>query len=146
MYSTGKTLFFTPFLELESPALVQNQLTFSGSSDMLDEGRRRVDMLLSSIRFEDTALGHVSFIEEKISGTVSWHKRQIAAILEQAQEGDTIIVSELSRLGRSMLECMEILSRNAEGRSRLRRERQLATQQQHPEQDRRDGFCHGRRN
>lgn len=30
--------------------------------------------------------------------------------MEQANEGDTIIVSELSRLGRSMLECMEILS------------------------------------
>src|SRR5690348_3347141 len=55
-------------------------------------------------------LGHVQFVEEKISGKISWRKRQIAAILEQAQEGDTIIVSELSRLGRSMLECMEILS------------------------------------
>ncbi len=55
-------------------------------------------------------LGHVQFIEEKIGGSISWRKRQIAAILENAQEGDTIIVSELSHLGRSMLECMEILS------------------------------------
>ena len=55
-------------------------------------------------------LGHVQFVEEKASGKVSWRKRQIATILENAQEGDTIIVSELSRLGRSMLECMEILS------------------------------------
>ena len=55
-------------------------------------------------------LGHVQFIEEKVSGTVSWKKRKIAEILETAQKGDTIIVSELSRLGRSMLECMEILS------------------------------------
>ncbi len=55
-------------------------------------------------------LEHVQFIEEKISGKISWRKRQIASILENAQEGDTIIVSELSRLGRSMLECMEILS------------------------------------
>ena len=31
-------------------------------------------------------------------------------MLEDAQTGDNIIVSELSRLGRSMLECMEILS------------------------------------
>jgi DNA invertase Pin-like site-specific DNA recombinase len=30
--------------------------------------------------------------------------------LEALQEGDNLIVSELSRLGRSMLECMEILS------------------------------------
>jgi DNA invertase Pin-like site-specific DNA recombinase len=29
-------------------------------------------------------LGHVSFIEEKISGKISWRKRQIAAILENA--------------------------------------------------------------
>lgn len=55
-------------------------------------------------------LGHVQFIEEKISGKVTWRKRRIASILEQAQDGDAIIVSELSRLGRSMLECMEILS------------------------------------
>jgi DNA invertase Pin-like site-specific DNA recombinase len=55
-------------------------------------------------------LGHVHFVEEKVSGKVSWRKRKIADILDNAQPGDTIIVSELSRLGRSMLECMEILS------------------------------------
>jgi DNA invertase Pin-like site-specific DNA recombinase len=55
-------------------------------------------------------LGHVQFIEEKVSGKVSWKKRKIAEILDSAQKGDNIIVSELSRLGRSMLECMEILS------------------------------------
>ena len=55
-------------------------------------------------------LGHVQFEDEKVSGKVSWRKRKIADILESTQAGDTIIVSELSRLGRSMLECMEILS------------------------------------
>lgn len=55
-------------------------------------------------------LGHVKFVEEKVSGKVSWRKRKIAEILETCKAGDTIIVSELSRLGRSMLECMEILS------------------------------------
>ncbi len=55
-------------------------------------------------------LGHVQFVEEKVSGSVSWRKRKVAEILESARPGDTIIVSELSRLGRSMLECMEILS------------------------------------
>ena len=55
-------------------------------------------------------LGHVQFVEEKVSGKVSWRKRKIAEILDAAQKGDNIIVSELSRLGRSMLECMEILS------------------------------------
>ncbi len=58
----------------------------------------------------DKDLGKVHFIEERISGKVSWKKRKIANILESLHESDNIIVSELSRLGRSMLECMEILS------------------------------------
>jgi len=37
-------------------------------------------------------------------------RRKIAQVLDDLQIGDTLIVSELSRLGRSMLECMEILS------------------------------------
>src|ERR687896_1633654 len=55
-------------------------------------------------------LGHVHFIEEKVSGKVPWRNRKIADILNSSQKEDNIIVSELSRLGRSMLECMEILS------------------------------------
>jgi DNA invertase Pin-like site-specific DNA recombinase len=59
-------------------------------------------------------LGQVEFVEEKVSGKVSWRKRQIAQVLENCQPGDSIIVSELSRLGRSMLECIEILSQATE--------------------------------
>jgi len=55
-------------------------------------------------------LGRVTFVEEVASGRTSWRDRRIAGILDELQEGDTIIVAELSRLGRSMLECMEILS------------------------------------
>ncbi len=54
--------------------------------------------------------GKVHFVEETVSGKINWHKRKIANILEESSKGDRIIVSELSRLGRSMLECMEILS------------------------------------
>lgn len=57
----------------------------------------------------DKDLGKVEFIEEKISGTVSWKKRKIAEIVKQLTEGDNIIVSELSRIGRSMLEIMQVL-------------------------------------
>lgn len=55
-------------------------------------------------------LGQVTFVEEKASGKISWHKRRIAGVIDELQDGDSLIVSELSRLGRSMLECMEILS------------------------------------
>lgn len=55
-------------------------------------------------------LGKVEFVEEKISGKVSWKQRQIATILSDLKKGDVILLSEFSRLGRSMLECMEIIS------------------------------------
>jgi DNA invertase Pin-like site-specific DNA recombinase len=61
-------------------------------------------------------LGRVRFVEEKISGKVSWRKRKVAEVLESLQANDAIVVSELSRLGRSMLECMEILSVAAQKR------------------------------
>jgi len=41
---------------------------------------------------------------------LSWKKRKVAELLDGCNAGDNILVSELSRLGRSMLECMEILS------------------------------------
>jgi len=50
-------------------------------------------------------LGTVQFIEEIATGRTPWRERRIAKILEDLQQGD-----ELSRLGRSMLECMEILA------------------------------------
>ena len=61
-------------------------------------------------------LGRVRFVEEKISGKVSWRERKVAEVLESLRANDAIVVSELSRLGRSMLECMEILSVAAQKR------------------------------
>ena len=55
-------------------------------------------------------LGHVEWVEEKVSGRVSWKKREIGWVMNELNSGDNLIVSELSRLGRSMLQCMEILS------------------------------------
>lgn len=58
----------------------------------------------------ERGLGQVQWVEEHVSGRVSWRTRKLGAVIENAKAGDTLIVSELSRLGRSMLECMEILS------------------------------------
>jgi len=55
-------------------------------------------------------LGKVHFVEEIASGRTPWRARRIAQVLEELQTGHTLIVAELSRLGRSMLECMEILA------------------------------------
>ncbi len=54
--------------------------------------------------------GHVEFVEEKVSGKKSWKERKIKNIIDDLGAGERLIVPELSRLGRSMLEIMEILS------------------------------------
>src|ERR1700732_4615394 len=61
-------------------------------------------------------LGRVRFVEEQISGRVCWRERKLAEVLGSLQANDAIVLSELSRLGRSMLECMEILSVAAQKR------------------------------
>ena len=58
----------------------------------------------------DKNLGGVLFIEEKASGNKSWKDRKVKQIIDDLGENDKLIVPELSRLGRSMLEIMEILS------------------------------------
>jgi DNA invertase Pin-like site-specific DNA recombinase len=50
------------------------------------------------------------WITEKISGTKSPEKRQLGNLLKVVREGDIIICSELSRLGRSFFMIMSILS------------------------------------
>ncbi len=54
--------------------------------------------------------GQVEWIEEKVSGKKSWKERKIKEVIDNLGDGDRIIVPELSRLGRSMLEIMEMLS------------------------------------
>ena len=54
--------------------------------------------------------GHVVFVEERASGKKPWRERRIAGIMDDLVEGDNLVVSEISRLGRSMLEIMEILA------------------------------------
>jgi len=53
--------------------------------------------------------GKVEFVEEKVSGKISWKERKIKKIIDELTKCDRIIVPELSRLGRSTLEVIEIL-------------------------------------
>jgi len=54
--------------------------------------------------------GKVEWVEEKVSGKKSWKERKIKGVIDSLGGGDRLIVPELSRLGRSMLEIMEMLS------------------------------------
>ena len=50
------------------------------------------------------------WIEETISGTKSYNKRELGKLLKQVRQDDLIICAELSRLGRNLFMIMEILN------------------------------------
>lgn len=54
--------------------------------------------------------GMPEWIEEQASSRVKWTERKIGRIVEALGGRDRILVSEMSRLGRSMLEIMTILN------------------------------------
>lgn len=77
------------------------------SSDKQDTEKNKADILA----FANTRgfLGQVEFIEEKVSGAKSWKNRKLAQVIEDLQPDDKLIVPELSRLGRSLVEVLQVL-------------------------------------
>jgi DNA invertase Pin-like site-specific DNA recombinase len=55
----------------------------------------------------------VQYIEDTSSGKLHWQERPIGNILKNAKPGDHIIVAEVSRLGRSTLQVLEIFEHAA---------------------------------
>ena len=54
-------------------------------------------------------LSPINFTEDRVTGKTAWQDRMIGQIMEKATTGDIIVVSEISRLGRSTLQVLEIL-------------------------------------
>ena len=50
------------------------------------------------------------WIEEKKSGTIDYHKRSLGNLLEKLKENDILVITELSRLGRSISMIFDIIS------------------------------------
>ncbi|EFK07118.1 resolvase family protein [delta proteobacterium NaphS2] len=54
--------------------------------------------------------GKVSFVQEKVSGyKTSWKDRKVKTLIDELRHGDIIITPEMTRLGRSTLEVLEVL-------------------------------------
>jgi len=70
----------------------------------LDKNKADIALLAN-----DKKLGRVEWVEEKISGVKDWKKRKLGEVLVTLKKGDAVIVSELSRLGRSTLQILEIM-------------------------------------
>lgn len=54
-------------------------------------------------------LRKIQWISETISGTKKPEKRKLGKLLEEVKENDTIVVTELSRLGRSLMMILDVL-------------------------------------
>lgn len=52
---------------------------------------------------KDKRLHNIKWFSETISGTIAPEKRKLGELFEMVKEGDAIICTELSRLGRSMI-------------------------------------------
>ena len=50
------------------------------------------------------------WISETVSGTKSAHERKLGSLLKKMKKGDTLILSEISRLGRNLMQIMSILN------------------------------------
>ena len=51
----------------------------------------------------------VEFVTEKVSGAKSWRKRRLKGVVDDLTKDDILIVPELSRIGRSLIEVLEVL-------------------------------------
>jgi DNA invertase Pin-like site-specific DNA recombinase len=72
-----------------------------------DLEKNKADILLFA---NEHRLGHVEWVEEKVTGVKTWRKREIAKAVESMNAGDWLIVPEISRLGRSTLDVLDILA------------------------------------
>jgi len=77
------------------------------STDEQDVENQRLEILTLA---NAKGLGKVTFEEETVSGRKSWKDRKLAEVIKNFDKNDNLVVAELSRLGRSMLEIMEVLS------------------------------------
>ena len=50
------------------------------------------------------------WVKEKVSGTVDYTKRNLGELISRLENGDTLIITELSRLGRSISMIFDIIS------------------------------------
>ena len=103
----GQFLLYKTGFSVNQDASTSNDCLFTRLDDRSRPGKNKADIPHLA---NEKGLGQVKWVEETVSGRVSWRKREIANVIDELQTGDNLLVSELSRLGRSMLECMEILS------------------------------------
>lgn len=91
--------------------LIYSRRNLTSTTLLLSTNKQHTDNQISEIkRFcKANKLIVNEFVVEVISGTKSPNKRKLGKLMENVQEGDLIICTELSRLGRSLIMIMNVL-------------------------------------
>lgn len=80
-------------------------LRVSTVKQSIDNNKAEILLLANKLN-----LGNVQWIQETVSGRKDWRNRILGKEFEKMREGDIIIMSEYSRIGRDFLQSMEFLA------------------------------------
>jgi DNA invertase Pin-like site-specific DNA recombinase len=94
MYNTNKVL-----------AMIYGYIRVSSDKQTVENQRFEINNFCKRNNFSIDG-----WIEETISGTKAYNKRELGKLLKQVNKDDLIICAELSRLGRNLFMIMEILN------------------------------------
>lgn len=78
------------------------------STDKQDIDAHRKEIILKHYELGFTE--QIEWIEETVSGTTHYKKRKLGCLLEKCNTGDTIITTEISRVGRTVVQCMQFFA------------------------------------
>ena len=92
-------------LSLEKKVMIYGYIRVSSDKQTVENQRFEINNFCKKQK-----LTIDGWIEETISGTKSYNKRELGKLLKSVQKGDLIICAELSRLGRNLFMIMEILN------------------------------------
>lgn len=79
---------------------------YSTQNQYKEDGYQKSEILKYA---NDNKLGSVEFIEDIVSGAKDWKKRKIGDLVNDMEENSILLVNEFSRLGRSLLDILDIL-------------------------------------
>ncbi len=85
--------------------MIYGYIRVSSEKQTVENQRYEIDKFCSSRNMKIDG-----WIEETISGTKAYSKRELGKLLRKVKKGDLIICAELSRLGRNLFMIMEILN------------------------------------
>ncbi len=94
-----------PQINIKNKSMIYGYIRVSSDRQTVENQRFEINNFCSR-----QSLCIDGWIEETISGTKNFTKRQLGKLLNRVQKDDLIICAELSRLGRNLFMIMEILN------------------------------------